>query len=119
MNNAQYRALIGSDKRVSDKNLRIARGRHHFCWKGLTSVGIIMKIKQHWKFNRGDRVALGLGLAMVLALTGCVGYVDGGYVGGAVVAPEPDVTIFAGGYDRGRDAHWYSHRGHESRRGHR
>ena len=55
-----------------------------------------------------------LGITLLAALTGCVGYVDGGY-GGAVVAPGPDVVLFGGGYDRGRDVHDYSHRGSESR----
>ena len=50
------------------------------------------------------------------ALTGCLGFVGGGGdYGGEVVVPEPDLVIFGGGYDRGRDVHDYSHRGHESR----
>ncbi len=54
-----------------------------------------------------------LGAATLTALTGCVGYVDGG--GGVnVVAPGPDVYLFGGGYDRGRDVHVYSDRGHAS-----
>jgi hypothetical protein len=61
--------------------------------------------------------AAGLGVALLAALTGCVGYVDGGYVEGgyvgAVVVPEP---LFIGGaYERGRDVRVYSHRGVESR----
>jgi len=60
------------------------------------------------------RIKLALGIAMVVALTGCVGYVDGGY-GGAVVVPGPDVYVFGGGYERGRDVRAYSHRGMESR----
>jgi len=31
------------------------------------------------------------------------------------VAPAPDVFLFGGGYDRGRDVHGYSQRGSESR----
>ena len=65
-----------------------------------------------------DRIKIGLGLALLAALAGCVGYVggggyvDGGYVGGVVV-PEP---LFIGGsYDRGRDVHAYSQRGGASR----
>jgi hypothetical protein len=58
-----------------------------------------------------------LGIALMTALAGCVGYVDGG--GGAVVVPGPDVFLFGGGYDRGYDAHAYSHRGFESRGGRR
>ena len=57
----------------------------------------------------------GLGIALLAALTGCVGYVDGGYYGGAVVVPGPDVYFWGGDYDRGRDVHVYSHRGVESR----
>jgi hypothetical protein len=40
--------------------------------------------------------------------------VGGGYGGGVVVA-EPDVYLFGGGYDRGRDVHGYSERGSVSR----
>jgi len=61
-----------------------------------------------------DRIKIGLGIAVLAALMGCVGYVDGGY-GGAVVVPGPDVYLFGGGYDRGREVHDYSHRGSESR----
>lgn len=62
-----------------------------------------------------DRIKIGLGIALVAALTGCVGYVDGGGYGGAVVVPGPDVFLFGGGYDRGRDVHGYSQRGSASR----
>ena len=55
-----------------------------------------------------------MGISLLVALTGCVGYVDGGY-GGAVIVPGPDVYLFGGGYDRGRDARDYGHRGYESR----
>ena len=70
------------------------------------------------------RLYLGIGAAMLCAavliiFTGCVGYVgpDGG---GAVVVgpPAPDVVLFGGDYDRGRDVHAWSHRGYESRHGH-
>jgi hypothetical protein len=65
-----------------------------------------------------DRIKIGLGIALgialLAALTGCVGFVDGGY-GGMVVAPEPDFYFFGGGYERGRDVHDYSHRGVVSR----
>jgi hypothetical protein len=60
---------------------------------------------------------IALGIALLTALAGCVGYVDGGYGGGAVVVPGPDVYLFGGGYDRGYDAHGYAHRGFESRGG--
>ena len=52
---------------------------------------------------------------MSILTVGCVGYVDGGYGGGVVVAPAPDVVLFGGSYDRGRDVHSYSQRGSESR----
>jgi hypothetical protein len=52
---------------------------------------------------------------LLAVLTGCVGYVAGGYYDGAVVAPEPDEYLFGGEYYRGHDAHDYSHRGSESR----
>ncbi|HXC34814.1 MAG TPA: hypothetical protein VNV43_03010 [Candidatus Acidoferrales bacterium] len=61
-------------------------------------------------------VKVGLAIALVSALTtGCVGYVDGGYGGGVVVAQAPEVVLFGGSYDRGRDVHSYSHRGSVSR----
>ena len=62
------------------------------------------------------RIMIGLGLALLGALMGCVGvgYVDGGY-GGAVLVPEPNVYFWGGGYERGHDVHAYSHRGFESR----
>jgi hypothetical protein len=63
-----------------------------------------------------DKMKIGFGLALLAALTGCVGYVGGGY-GGAVVVPGPPDVVFFGGpyYERGRDVHEYSHRGAESR----
>jgi hypothetical protein len=60
-----------------------------------------------------ERIKAGLGIALLTALTGCVGYVDGG--GGVVAVPGPDVVVFGGGYDRGRDVHAYSQRGAVSR----
>jgi hypothetical protein len=55
-------------------------------------------------------------MAALIALTGCVGWVDsGGGYGSVVVAPEPEVYIFGGGYDRGRDVHAYRARGEASR----
>lgn len=88
-----------------------------------------MKFKQKKELTFGDlmnkangpvdRIKLGLGIAVLAALTGCVGYVDGGYVdggyGGGVVVAEPDIYVFGGGYERGRDVHEYSHRGVASR----
>jgi hypothetical protein len=55
-----------------------------------------------------------LGAALLVTLTGCVGYVDGGYGGGVAVA-EPDMYIFGGGYGGGRAVHGYSQRGFASR----
>ncbi|HXB58178.1 MAG TPA: hypothetical protein VNU95_01360 [Candidatus Acidoferrales bacterium] len=61
-------------------------------------------------------IRIGLAIAVLSALTsGCVGFV-GGRGGGAVMVPgPPDVVLFGGGYDRGRDVHGYSQRGAESR----
>jgi len=59
-------------------------------------------------------IKIGLGIALLAALTGCVGFVGGGY-GGEVVVPGPDLFLFGGGYDRGRDVHGYSDRGSVSR----
>ena len=58
------------------------------------------------------RIALGAWL--LLGLTGCVGYVDGGG-GGAVVVAAPEVGFYGGVHDRGRDVHVYSQRGAGSR----
>jgi hypothetical protein len=61
-----------------------------------------------------NRIKLGLAIAMLTAVTGCIGvvggdgyYGDGGYVGGWWGG--------GGGYDRGRDVHGYSARGAASR----
>lgn len=66
-----------------------------------------------------DRIKMGLGIALMAALMGCVGYMGEDY-GGAVVVPDPDLYLFGGGYvgggyERGRDVRVYSHRGSESR----
>ncbi len=60
------------------------------------------------------RIKIGFGLVLLAALTGCVGFVDGGY-GVPVFVPEPPVIFFGGFYDHGRDVHAYSHRGFASR----
>ena len=74
------------------------------------------KIRMNKTNDPVNRIKIGLGIALLATLTGCVGWVDGGGgYGGVVVAPEPDFYFFGGGYDRGRDVHDYSHRGHESR----
>jgi hypothetical protein len=58
-------------------------------------------------------IKIGVGIAMLVTIVGCVGYVgpDGGEVGVA----GPDVTIFGGGFDRGHVVHDYGHRGFVSR----
>jgi len=53
--------------------------------------------------------------SLLILLTGCVGYVDGGGGVAVVGPPPPDVVVFGGDYDRGHDVHSYSHRGYESR----
>ena len=65
-----------------------------------------------------DRITMALGIALLAAtvLTGCLGFVGGGgEYSGEVVVPGPDLYIFGGGYDRGRDVRDYGHRGSESR----
>jgi hypothetical protein len=68
------------------------------------------------KANRAvDRIKMGLGIALLATLIGCVGYGGGGY-GGPVVVADPDVTVFGGGYyGGGHDIHAYSQRGAASR----
>jgi len=60
------------------------------------------------------RIKIGFGLVLLAAVTGCIGFVDGGY-GVPVLVPEPPVFFYGGFYDHGRDVHAYSHRGYESR----
>ena len=88
--------------------------------KELTSGDLIFDFFREGKFRMNktngpvDLIKIGLGIALLAALSGCVGFVGGGY-GGAVVVAEPDVYLFGGGYDRGRDVHGYSDRGSVSR----
>ena len=65
-----------------------------------------------------ERIKIGLVIGLLLGLTGCAGYWGEGYYGNTMMVsgPEPDMFLFGGNYDRGRDAHNYSHRGSESRR---
>ncbi len=72
-----------------------------------------------------DRIKVGLEIALLAALTGCAGWVDGGGgygyggygYGGVVMAPEPDYYLFGGDYGwGGRDVYRYGRRGFESRR---
>jgi hypothetical protein len=83
--------------------------------------GMKMKSMSEWMSRR---IRLGIGMAVALpligSLTGCLGYVDGGYggygdYGGYDEGPGPDLFLFGGGYDRGRDEQAYSHRGSASR----
>jgi hypothetical protein len=62
------------------------------------------------------RIKLGLGVALLVALTGCVGYVDGGY-GGDVVVGGPVVVggVWDAGFVGRGVAHGYSSRGRASR----
>lgn len=66
-------------------------------------------------FFKTDKVGFVLCVALLGMLTGCVGFVGGGYGDGGVVVAEPDMYFFGGGYDRGRDVHNYSQRGFSSR----
>jgi hypothetical protein len=64
-----------------------------------------------------DRIKFGLGVLLLVALTGCVGYVDGGY-GGDVVVGGPVVVggVWDAGFVGRGVAHGYSDRGRASRR---
>ena len=64
--------------------------------------------------GRLDRIRIGMGGALLATGIGCVGYVGPDY-GDAVVVPGPDVYLFGGDYERGRDVREHSHRGFESR----
>jgi len=59
---------------------------------------------------------LWFGIALLVISTGCIVPVGGGGYDGDVIVPgPPDVYLFGGGYDRGRDVHEYSQRGYASR----
>jgi hypothetical protein len=60
-------------------------------------------------------VKIGAGVLLLASLTGCFGYVDGGGYVAPVVVGGPEVFFYGGDYGRGRDVHYYSHRGAESR----
>ena len=62
------------------------------------------------KRNEWTRKSL---LAVSIALTGCIGYVGGGY--DEVDVPVPGVVMFGGEYDRGPMVRGYARRGGESR----
>jgi hypothetical protein len=64
----------------------------------------------------GIKIGLGIvGIALLTALPGCVGYVDGGGGGGVVVDGPGYYGGFGGFYDRGRDVRGFSGRGAASR----
>ena len=60
------------------------------------------------------RITIALGIALLAIMSGCVGYVGGGY-GGAVVVPVPGVFFYDGFNEGGPYWHAYSRRGAESR----
>lgn len=61
-----------------------------------------------------ERIKIGLVIVFLAAVAGCAGFWGEGYYGDAVVGP--DLFIFGGDFDRGREEHNFSHRGFESRR---
>ena len=69
-------------------------------------------IMAHGPFGR---IKVWLVIGVWAVLTGCTGYVRGGYYGDQVVVPDPDLYLFGGVNYYGRDAHHHSQRGHESR----
>ena len=87
--------------------------------KELTSGDLIFDFSREGKFRMNqtngpvNRLKIGLvtvlGITLLVTLTGCVGWVDGGggYGGGGWGG--------GGGYDRGRYVHGYSDRGAASR----
>jgi hypothetical protein len=70
-----------------------------------------------------ERIKIGLVICLLAILTGCAGIWSEGYYGesyygeAVVVLPDPDMFLFGGGFERGRDVYNYSRRGGESRRG--
>jgi hypothetical protein len=66
-----------------------------------------------------DRIKIGLAIAVLTALTGCVGFVGGGYADGGGGWWGGDGGGWwgggGGGFDRGHDVHAYSDRGVASR----
>jgi hypothetical protein len=62
-----------------------------------------------------SRFMLGFGIALLVVSTGCIVPGGGGYGGDVEVGGPPDLYVFGGGYDRGRDVHAYSQRGYTSR----
>lgn len=62
-----------------------------------------------------DRIKIGLAIAVLMALTGCVAWVGGGYGGGGWWGDDGGWWGGGRGDDRGRDVHGYSERGAASR----
>ena len=88
---------------------------------GKTSEVIVwlMEIRKNEGKHAVHQIKIGIAMALLTTLVGCVGYVGGGggYDGGVIVPVPgpPDVVLFGGGFERGRDVHEYSRRGGESR----
>ena len=94
--------------------------------KELTSGDLIFdffregKIRMNQTNGPVNRIKIGLvtvlGITLLVTLTGCVGWVDGGggYGGGGWWG-DGGWWGGGGGYDRGRDVHSYSQRGSASR----
>jgi len=78
-----------------------------------------MKIKLSPVFYFANRlihwIKIGLTLLVLTALTGCIGFVDGGGYGYDDGGWWGGWWGGGGGYDRGRDVHAYSARGAASR----
>ena len=58
-------------------------------------------------------IKIGLGIALLTTLAGCLGYAGGGY--GGPVGRRTDRYVFGGSYESRRDVQAYSRRGSESR----
>jgi hypothetical protein len=92
--------------------------------KELTSGDLIFDFFREGKFRLNktngpvNRIKIGLGIALLATLTGCIGFVggDGGYYGGGGWWDDGGWRGGGGrGYDRGHDVHGYSDRGAASR----
>lgn len=62
-----------------------------------------------------NRIKIGLAIAVLTALTGCIGFVGGGGYSDGGGGWWGGWWGGGGGYDRGRDVHGYSARGAASR----
>ena len=70
-----------------------------------------MKINLSKASGPVDRIKIGLGIALLTVLMGCVGYVDGGYAAARWWCRGLICIFSAAAYDRGRDVHAFSQRG--------